>query len=223
MHFNRGWVPYDEREAYLLESDIGVCAHHDHLEARFSFRTRVLDHFWAGLPSVVSSGDAIGDLVDRRGLGRAVAPGRRRGLRAACAELLDDRDGLRRRGAGACASWRRRCAGARSPGRSCASAASGTRGRARPPARSALARATYGQYPDILADLRDRGGLRRSPGACRSTWRACCATGTVPEPRRASRVDARRASLRRCCGRAAAAALGPVDRSGGGSTPTTRA
>jgi hypothetical protein len=31
VHFNRGWVPYAEREAYLLESDIGVCAHHDHL------------------------------------------------------------------------------------------------------------------------------------------------------------------------------------------------
>jgi hypothetical protein len=32
---------------------------------------------------------------------------------------------------------------------------------ARSPARSALARATYGQYPDILADMRERGG----PGA----------------------------------------------------------
>jgi hypothetical protein len=33
----------------------------------------------------------------------------------------------------------------------------------RPPrraARSALARATYGQYPDLLADLRDAGGIR---------------------------------------------------------------
>ena len=91
MHFNPGWVPYAEREAYLLESDIGVCAHHDHLEARFSFRTRVLDHFWAGLPSVVSGGDSIGELVDRRGLGRAVAPGGRRGLRRCLGDLLDDR------------------------------------------------------------------------------------------------------------------------------------
>ena len=55
VHFNPGWVPYAERGAYLLEADVGVCAHHDHLEARFSFRTRVLDHFWAGLPSVVSA------------------------------------------------------------------------------------------------------------------------------------------------------------------------
>ena len=29
----------------------------------------------------------------------------------------------------------------------------------RSPAAGALARATYGQYPDILADMRERGGL----------------------------------------------------------------
>jgi glycosyltransferase involved in cell wall biosynthesis len=166
VHFNRGWVPYAEREAYLLESDIGVCAHHEHLEARFSFRTRVLDHFWAGLPSVVSSGDAIGDLVDRRGLGRAVEPGDAEGFALACASLLDDRevyDGAARRVRELAPSLRwsevaqplvRFCRelDARPPRR---------------PARSALARATYGQYPDILADLRERGGLgavaRRMP------------------------------------------------------------
>jgi glycosyltransferase involved in cell wall biosynthesis len=158
VHFNRGWVPYAERQAYLLESDIGVCAHQDHLEARFSFRTRVLDHFWAGLPSVVSGGDAIGDLVDRRGLGRAVAPDDDRAFAAACAELLDDP------AAYAAAAGRVRELApslrwsevARPLVRFCAEAP--TRA-ARRPARSALARATYGQYPDILSDLRERGGL----------------------------------------------------------------
>jgi glycosyltransferase involved in cell wall biosynthesis len=158
VHVNRGWVPYAEREAYLLESDIGVCAHHDHLEARFSFRTRVLDHFWAGLPSVVSGGDAIGDLVDRRGLGRAVAPGDDGAFAAACAELLDDP------AAYAAAAGRVRELSpslrwsevARPLVRFCVEAE--TRA-PRQPARSALARATYGQYPDILSDLRGRGGL----------------------------------------------------------------
>jgi glycosyltransferase involved in cell wall biosynthesis len=158
VHFNRGWVPYAERDAYLLESDLGVCAHHDHLEARFSFRTRVLDHFWVGVPSVVSAGDAIGDLVDRRGLGRAVAPGDDRAFAAACAELLDDP------GAYSAAAGRVRELApslrwsevARPLVRFCAEAE--TRDPRRP-ARSALARATYGQYPDILADLRERGGL----------------------------------------------------------------
>ena len=63
----------------------GVCAHHDHLEARFSFRTRVLDHFWAGLRRCVSAGDAMGDLVERRGLGRAIAPEDDAGLRRGAA------------------------------------------------------------------------------------------------------------------------------------------
>jgi glycosyltransferase involved in cell wall biosynthesis len=158
VHFNRGWVPYAERDAYLLESDVGVCAHHDHLEARFSFRTRVLDHFWAGLPSVVSGGDAIGDLVDRRGLGRAVAPGDDEDFALACAQLLDDRD------AHAAAARRVR---ELAPSLRWSEVAKplvhfcrGLDSRpAREPARSALARATYGQYPDILADLRDRGGF----------------------------------------------------------------
>jgi glycosyltransferase involved in cell wall biosynthesis len=158
VHFNRGWVPYAEREAYLLESDIGVCAHHEHLEARFSFRTRVLDHFWAGLPSVVSGGDAIGDLVDRRGLGAAVAPGDAEGFALACAQLLDDGEayeGAARRVSELAPSLRWSEV-ARPLVRFCAEL--DTR-EPRRPARSALVRATYGQYPDILADLRERGGL----------------------------------------------------------------
>jgi glycosyltransferase involved in cell wall biosynthesis len=158
VHFNRGWVPYEQREAYLLESDIGVCAHHDHLEARFSFRTRVLDHFWAGLPSVVSGGDAIGDLVDRRGLGHAVAPGDSEGFALACASLLDDAAAYAAvaKRVGELAPTLRWSEVARPLVRFCREAESRP---ARKPAQSALARATYGQYGDILADMHERGGL----------------------------------------------------------------
>jgi glycosyltransferase involved in cell wall biosynthesis len=90
VHFNRGWVPYEERGRWLAEADLGVSAHHDHLEARYSFRTRILDYLWAELPVVSSSGDALGDLVERHGLGRAVAPGDAEGFAAACAALMDD-------------------------------------------------------------------------------------------------------------------------------------
>lgn len=159
VHFNPGWVPYAERQRFLLEADLGVSAHFDHLEARFSFRTRVLDHFWAGLPSVVSSGDAIGDLVERRGLGRAITPGDDAAFAAACAALLDDAD-LRDATKGRIGdiahelTWRR---AAEPLVRFCAEQGS------RPPRRTpplVLARATLGQYPDVLADARDRGGLR---------------------------------------------------------------
>jgi glycosyltransferase involved in cell wall biosynthesis len=157
VHFRGGWVPYAEREAYLVESDLGVCAHHDHLEARFSFRTRVLDHFWAGLPSVVSAGDSIGDLVEREGLGRTVAPEDDEAFAAVIAELLDDRAAYedasaRVRRLAPSLRWSE-CA--RPLVRFCLE----HEGRARRrPGRGTLARATYGQYPDILADLRERGG-----------------------------------------------------------------
>ncbi|MET0511511.1 MAG: glycosyltransferase [Thermoleophilaceae bacterium] len=90
VHFNAGWVPYAERGAWLLDADLGVTAHLDHLEARFSFRTRVLDYIWAGLPVVGTRGDALAELVERENLGRTVEPGDVEGFAAACRELLDD-------------------------------------------------------------------------------------------------------------------------------------
>ena len=91
VHVNHDWVPYAERGAWLLEADLGVSAHHDHLEARFSFRTRVLDYLWAGLPYVGTAGDALADLVERRGLGRTVPPEDPDAFAAACRALLTDR------------------------------------------------------------------------------------------------------------------------------------
>ena len=70
VFFNFDWVPYEERASYLLEADVGLCAHFDTLETRFSFRTRVLDHLWAGLPTVMTRGDTLAELVEREQLGR---------------------------------------------------------------------------------------------------------------------------------------------------------
>jgi glycosyltransferase involved in cell wall biosynthesis len=88
--FYGDWVPYDERENYLLEADIGVSLHLEHLEARFSFRTRLLDYIWAGLPAVVTRGDYLGDLLAARGLGRSVAEGDVQAVADAILELLAD-------------------------------------------------------------------------------------------------------------------------------------
>jgi glycosyltransferase involved in cell wall biosynthesis len=156
VHFKEGWVPYAERARWLAESDLGVSAHLDHLEARFSFRTRVLDHFWAGLPSVVSSGDSIGELVERRGLGSAVAAGDHEAFADACAALIGDRanyaaTAARVRELAPTMRWSRV---AEPLVRFCSEQRP-----ARQPAQAVLARATYGQYPAILADARERGGL----------------------------------------------------------------
>jgi glycosyltransferase involved in cell wall biosynthesis len=88
VHINRGWVAYEERGAWLAGADVGVSAHHDHLEARYAHRTRILDYLWAGLPVATTTGDALADLVEREGLGRTVAPGDAEGFAAACADLL---------------------------------------------------------------------------------------------------------------------------------------
>ena len=92
MVFFHPWVPYDERENYFLEADIGLCFHFDHLETRFSFRTRHLDYIWVGLPMVVGAGDTMGDLVEREGLGFSVAPGDVEGLTRAILRLLEEPD-----------------------------------------------------------------------------------------------------------------------------------
>jgi glycosyltransferase involved in cell wall biosynthesis len=88
--FNEGWVPYEERAAWLAEADIGVSAHFDDVETRFAFRTRLLDYLWAGLPIVTTGGDTLGDLVDSESLGSALPVGDVSAWTAALARLLDD-------------------------------------------------------------------------------------------------------------------------------------
>lgn len=90
VFFNDTWVPYDRRADYLLEADVGVSTHFDHLETRFSFRTRILDYFWAGLPVLCTAGDSLGDTVERKDLGLTVAPEDVGAAAAAIEQLLAD-------------------------------------------------------------------------------------------------------------------------------------
>ncbi|HVF18947.1 MAG TPA: glycosyltransferase, partial [Mycobacteriales bacterium] len=88
VFFNTGWVPYDERADYLLDADVGVSTHLDHVETAFSFRTRILDYLWAGLPVVTTGGDALADVVVGAGAGVAVPPDDVDALAAAIAALV---------------------------------------------------------------------------------------------------------------------------------------
>jgi glycosyltransferase involved in cell wall biosynthesis len=172
VHFNPDWVPYAERGAWLLESDLGVSAHLDHLESRFSYRTRVIDYLWARLPVVTTYGDAIGELVERNGLGATVPPEDPEMFAWACRALLDDRAAY-----GAtrdridtlapylywgevvkplldyCLGWRERPA--------------------REPRRGALAMTSLRQYPVILREAGARGGpVAAVSRVLRRLWRA---------------------------------------------------
>ena len=82
-------VPYAERGAWLRDASCAVSAHHEHLETRFAFRTRMLDFIWAGLPVVCTRGDALSELVAREHLGETVAQGDADGLAAALDRVLD--------------------------------------------------------------------------------------------------------------------------------------
>ncbi|TFC37098.1 glycosyltransferase [Cryobacterium sp. TMT2-14] len=72
VFFNEAWVSFDDRQNYLLEADIGVSTHFQHVETTFSFRTRILDYLWAGLPIVTTEGDSFGDLVEKEKLGASI-------------------------------------------------------------------------------------------------------------------------------------------------------
>ena len=84
------WVPYAERGAHLLEAAVGVSTHLDHVETAYSFRTRILDSLWAGLPVVCTAGDALAGLVEREGLGETVPPGDAEALAGALERVLAD-------------------------------------------------------------------------------------------------------------------------------------
>jgi hypothetical protein len=83
-------VEYDDRQNFLLEADVGVSTHLDHVETEFSFRTRILDYFWAGLPVVATAGDSLAQLIEERGVGCTVPAGDVDALEAALYELLSD-------------------------------------------------------------------------------------------------------------------------------------
>jgi hypothetical protein len=90
VFFNEEWVRYDDRSNYLMDADVGVSNHLDHVETAFSFRTRMLDYLWASLPMVCTQGDVFAALVDARGLGLTVAPGDVEGLADALERVLYD-------------------------------------------------------------------------------------------------------------------------------------
>lgn len=92
VFFNEGWVPFDERQNYLLEADVGVSAYLETAEMRLAIRTRVLDYIWAGLPMILTQGDHFADWIEREHVGLPVAPGDVAGWKQAILRLARDAD-----------------------------------------------------------------------------------------------------------------------------------
>jgi glycosyltransferase involved in cell wall biosynthesis len=91
VFFNEAWVPYERRGAWLLEANVGVSTHLEHLETRYSYRTRLLDCFWAGLPVICTRGDSLADQIEHAGAGITVPPGDVSALAEAIETLIVDR------------------------------------------------------------------------------------------------------------------------------------
>ncbi len=84
------WVAYADWANVLLESDLALSLHFEQtLETRWAFRTRILDYLWAGLPMVVTGGDATSEVVEKYGVGMITASQDAPGVAAALLQLLD--------------------------------------------------------------------------------------------------------------------------------------
>lgn len=92
VFFHDSWIPYEERVNYLLEADIAVSAHFDLPETRFSFRTRVLDYFWANLPILTTGGDQLAELIVQHSAGMALPYGDVNAWAEAIATVLSDNE-----------------------------------------------------------------------------------------------------------------------------------
>lgn len=91
IFFNYSWVPYEERQNYVLPCWAAVSAHFDHTETRLSFRTRIVDSYlWGGLPTVATKGDSMADLIEKRQLGAVVDYTDAKGIAEALTKLAED-------------------------------------------------------------------------------------------------------------------------------------
>jgi glycosyltransferase involved in cell wall biosynthesis len=89
VFFNETPISYRERATWLMDADCIVSTHLDHLEAGFSFRTRLLDCFWVGVPAVCTAGDELSELIESCDGGVTVPYGDVDAVADAMVEVLD--------------------------------------------------------------------------------------------------------------------------------------
>jgi glycosyltransferase involved in cell wall biosynthesis len=88
VFFNEEPISYEERATWLMDADCIVSTHLDHLESNFSFRTRLLDCFWVGVPAVCTAGDELSERIEDCEGGVTVAPGDANAVADAMVEVL---------------------------------------------------------------------------------------------------------------------------------------
>ena len=89
VFFNDDPVSYRERGTWLLRADCIISTNVDHLESNFSFRTRLLDSFWAGVPAVCTGGDELSEMIERFDGGVTVPTGDAQAVADGIVEVLE--------------------------------------------------------------------------------------------------------------------------------------
>jgi glycosyltransferase involved in cell wall biosynthesis len=87
--FFNDWVAYEERQNWLLDADIALSLHVATVEARYAFRTRLLDNLWCGVPTIATAGDVLADIVRDEQVGLVVPPGDAEAVADAVRRLLE--------------------------------------------------------------------------------------------------------------------------------------
>ncbi len=88
VFFMHGWLPYDQRLDYFMAANAALYAHKPSIETRFSYRTRVLDHFLAGLPTIATNGDYFAEMIQDRQLGMTAPAGDEHAMAEAIRTLM---------------------------------------------------------------------------------------------------------------------------------------
>ncbi len=88
------WVPYAERLERLQAADLAVTLDVGGIEARFAFRTRLLDALWAGVPILATAGEHVADEAAAAGAGFTIPPGDAPALAERLQALAADRAAL---------------------------------------------------------------------------------------------------------------------------------
>jgi glycosyltransferase involved in cell wall biosynthesis len=88
VFFNDARVSYAERATWFTDADCMISTNLDHLESNFSFRTRLVDCFWVGVPAVCTGGDELSEAIERCEGGVTVPHGDVDAVAAAILEVL---------------------------------------------------------------------------------------------------------------------------------------
>lgn len=87
--FFHDWVAYEDRAAWLDEAACVATLHVPTIEARYAYRTRLLDALWCEVPILATSGDVLADIVASEQIGEVVPPGDAVATSSAIRRLLD--------------------------------------------------------------------------------------------------------------------------------------